>query len=157
MAKENKPVYLGKGGRVFGPFLPEKMEALRLSGEIDGYTYQWDEAAREWKNLEPMPPAPGSTETRRRDGGSLEMTEAVCHDHNALVVGVLENVGDAGCELVSHDHADAPKLGLNSTLVLNVLDGGGKKAMNVKALLSTVFRRDGAWVYRIRWAQRPSF
>lgn len=154
-SKEDKVIYLGKGGRAHGPFTTEKLEQLRLSGEIDQYTYIWE--GGEWKNLDPMPPAPGTAPTKRRSSGSLEMLEAVCHDHNAIVTGTLENVSDAGCELVSHEHADAPKLALNSTLVLNVLDSGGDKAMNVRALLSTVARRDGAWVYRIRWAQRPSF
>lgn len=156
-AKDGKVIYLGRGGRAHGPFPADKLEQMRLTGEIEQYTYLWDESAREWRNLDPMPPAPGTAPARRKGGTSLELTEAICHDHNAVVAGTLENVSDAGCELVSVDHADTPKLALNSALVLNVLDAAGDKAMNVRASLSDVSRRGGAWVYRIRWAQRPSF
>jgi hypothetical protein len=87
----------------------------------------------------------------------LESADAICHDFSSLVSGKLENISDLGCELVSHDHSDAPKLALNSALVLNVLDGKGEKAMNVRASVYEVSQHDGIWVYHIRWAHRPSF
>jgi hypothetical protein len=156
-AKDGKVIYFGRGGKAHGPFPAEKLEQLRLTGEIDQYTYLWDEASRQWRNLDPMPPALGSAPAKKRAGTSLEMTEAVCHDHCSMVTGTLENLTDAGCELVSHEHTVTPKLALHSPLVLNVTDPAGEQAMSVKASLSSVSRRDGAWVYCIRWAQLPSF
>jgi hypothetical protein len=151
-----KLIYLGRGGRVHGPFPAEKLDELRLSGEIEKYTYLWDESAHEWRNLDPLPPEPGAPTQTTRKGG-LEAADAICHDHCTLVAGLLENISDLGCELVSRDHADAPRLALNSALVLNVLDKKGERAVNVRASASEVWRRDGAWIYRIRWAHRPAF
>lgn len=155
--KESKTYHLGRDGRAHGPFTQEAFEQMRLSGEIDQYTYLWDEQAKDWVNLDPKPPALGSGATRRRGSSSLEQTEAVCHDHKEVVVGILENISDSGCELVSDEHSTIPKLALNSPLVLNVTNSAGEKAMNVRASLSSVERRDGNWVYRIRWAEAPSF
>jgi hypothetical protein len=157
-AKETKTYFLGRGGRAHGPFTQEQYEKLRLSGDIDHYTYQWDDSAKDWVNLDPKPPTPGAAPgTRRRNSSSLENTEAVCHDRHEVVIGVLENVSDLGCELVSDEHCPGPKLGVNSPLVLNVTSASGEKAMNVRASLSSVERRDKAWVYRLRWAEIPSF
>jgi hypothetical protein len=157
MGMKEGTIYLGKGGRVFGPFTAERLAELRLSGEIEQYTYLWDDKENEWRNIDPVPPPPGVETPRKRPSTSLEMSEAICYDANEIVSGILENVTDGGCELVSHSHADAPKLALNTPLMLNVLDSDGEQAMNVKAALSTISRREGAWVYRIRWARRPSF
>jgi len=157
--KDAKHYYLGRGGRAHGPFTHEQFERLRLSGEIDQYTYQWDESEKDWVNLDPKPAPVGATGTaaKRRGSSSLEQTEAVAHDRNEVVIGILENVTDAGCELVCDDHSTAPMLGINSQLVLNVTNPAGEKAMNVRASLSSVERRDGNWVYRLRWAEVPSF
>ncbi len=153
--KETKIYYLGRGGRAHGPFTQVAFEKMRLSGEIDQYTYQWDESSKDWLNLDPKPPAVGVTlPSKRRAGHSLENSEAVCHDRNEVVIGTLENISDAGCELVSDEHSAAPKLGLNSPLILNVTTG--EKAMNVRASLSSVEHRGNAWIYRLRWAEIPS-
>ncbi len=155
--RDSGTIYLGKGGRIFGPYPAEKLDALRLTGEILNYTYLWDEGAGEWRNIDPEPPKPGSTSTRRKGDSSLETADAICHDFNALVAGRLQNVTDIGCELVSHDPADAPLLALNSALVLNIMDPKGEKAANIRAAVFEVTHSDGAWIYHLRWEHRPSF
>lgn len=156
-AKDGKVFYLGKNGRVFGPYPMEKLDELRLNGQLLNFTYIWDENNGEWQNIDPMPPKPGATTEKRKGGGSLDAADAICHDHNALVAGKLHNISDMGCDLVSRDHADSPVLALNSTLVLNVLDNKGEKATNIRAAVHEISHEDGAWVYHIRWAHRPTF
>jgi len=159
MSSKNEGMfYLGKNGRVFGPYPAAKLDELRLTGEIRNYTFIWDEAADEWRTIEPVPPRPGGGTSRgRRGDAQLETADAICHDYNALVAGKLQNVSDMGCDLVSHDHTDSPVLALNSALVLSVLDAKGEKALNVRAAVHEVFHDGGAWVYSLRWARRPSF
>lgn len=154
--KDGRRAYLGKHGKVFGPFPMEKIEQMRLSGELFEYTYLWEEGGGEWKNIDPMPPKPGATSTRRRGDSQLESTDAICHDHNALVAGKLQNVTDSGCELVSPDPSGAPRLALNTPLVLNVMDEKSQKAMNIRAAVYEISHQEGTWIYHLRWAHRPS-
>jgi hypothetical protein len=153
---DERVIYLGRRGEVAGPFPAAKLDELRLTGQIWNYTYIWDDSSRQWRNLDPLPPEPGAAVERKKEP-SLDIVEAICHDHRSLVAGKIENVSDFGCELVSHDHSDAPRLALNSVLVLNVMNRKGEKAVNVRASAYEVSHQGGAWVYRIRWAHRPTF
>ncbi len=147
--KKSDKHFLGRGGRVFGPFTAHELEALRASGELSRYTYEWDAHSHTWKNIDPHPPHP------RPEG--FEKVEAICHNFDAVVAGTLTNVTDSGCVLLSRDPSDAPKLALNARLFLNVIDSSAKKGMNVEASLEDVSRTDGVWVYRLRWDKRPTF
>jgi hypothetical protein len=153
--KSAEMIYLGRDGKVFGPYSAAKLEEFRLTGEIRTFTYQWDESAEQWRNLDPLPPRPGATPSRNRGESALETSDVICHDYNALVTGKLRNVTDMGCELVSYDEADAPVLGLNSALVLNVTDAKGEKSTNTRAAVHQISFQEGAWIYHIRWAHRP--
>jgi hypothetical protein len=160
MSAKHEGIYLGKNGKVFGPYTQAKLDEMRLSGDIRNYTFIWDASADEWRTLEAPPPKPGAAPTGRagrRSEGQLEAADAICHDYNQLVAGTLRNVSDMGCELVSHDEADSPVLALDSALVLSVLDAKGDKALNVRAAVSEVTNDGEAWVYSLRWARRPSF
>lgn len=149
-----KNIYLGRRGKSFGPFSRAEIEAMRLSGELEKYAFVWSPSENAWKTLETPPPPPGANpapQAAARPSGY----EAVCHDHTTLVSGALENVSEAGCDLVCLDSADSPRLGLKSMLLLNVLDNASQKAVNVQATLSEIVRREKAWVYRLRWARLP--
>lgn len=149
-----KNIYLGRRGKSFGPFSKAEIEAMRLSGELENYSFVWNQAELAWKMLETPPPPPGARpapQAQVRPSGY----EAICHDHTTLVSGALENVTEAGCDLVCADNSDSPRLGLKSMLLLNVLDNANQKAVNVRATLSEIIRREKAWVYRLRWARLP--
>ena len=55
MASDAKKIYLGRKGKVFGPFSQPELESFRLSGEISYYRYIWDDASESWSPLEPPP------------------------------------------------------------------------------------------------------
>jgi hypothetical protein len=155
-SKARSVIYLGRDGKVYGPFPAEKLDELRLTGEIWNYTYLWNESSRQWKNIDPPPPEPGATVPKKSDT-SLKALDAICHDYSNLVEGKIENVSDLGCELVSPTRFEIPKLALNSVLMLNIMDTKGEKAVNVRASVYEISRRDDAWIYRLRWAHRPTF
>ena len=152
MANEKK-IYLGRRGKSYGPYSSTQLDQMRLSGELETFTFRWDDDSLAWKPLENAPPPPGASPVSSAvaSGG----IEAICHDFTTIVSGLLQNVSELGCDLVSHDGSDGPRLGLKAKLVLNVVDKTGKQAMNVNASLSDVVRRDSAWVYRIRWSHAP--
>ncbi len=152
MMANDKKIYLGRRGRSYGPYSEAQLETMRLSGELETFTFRWDDAEGGWRTLEKMPPPPGSSAVAAPSSDGIE---AICHDFNVIVSGLLENVSDLGCDLVARDRSDGPRLGVKSRLVLNVVDKTGKQGMNVKASLSDVVRRDQHWVYRIRWSHPP--
>lgn len=157
MTKRGKTTYLGRGGRVYGPFTDEEIERLRLSAEIENYTYLWDEQSSQWRNIDPAPPHPGTEDHESSHALANFGGEAICHNSKDMVAGQLENVGEGGCDLVSSDLSESPRLAVNSSLVLNVMDQTHRVAVNVRARLVESTRRAGKWVYRIRWARRPHF
>lgn len=153
-----KTVFLGKRGKVHGPFSKAEIESMRLTGEIEAYTYLWD--GKYWRNLDPVPPAPTpearEANTERRSV-SLEELEALCHDEQSVVSGTLRHLTDGGCEFHSHDESASPRLGVGSALVMNVVHLPTNRVMTIRASLAEVERQAGAWIYRVRWARRPSF
>lgn len=149
-------VYLGREGTVYGPYSSADVERLRLSGEILKFSFIWDSTRREWRHLDAVPPPPDGG--ARTEGPSpVEGLEAICHNEYALVAGRLENSNELGCEMVCPDPSESPGLVVGSVLLLDVLDGGRSRATILKVSLVGVDRRDGNWVYRLRWARPPSF
>lgn len=157
MTKRDARIYLGKGGRAHGPFEAAEIQKMRLSGEIEAYTFIWDTQLRKWLTLDTPPPDIGVVATQKQNIPSDLGTEAICHGSNTLLGGVLENLTELGCDLVSTDTSESPALMLNSMVLLNVTDTAGDQGKNLKASLAKVSRREGKWIYGFRWAQRPTF
>lgn len=151
-------IYLGKAGKIYGPYSEKKVDELRMTGELLQFSYIWDEGKDDWLILDQKPPKPGTKPSKKSGIDSqLETADAICHDFNAIVAGKLQNVSDMGCDLVSRDHAGPPLLGMNTALVLNVLNPKGKESTNVKAAVYDVTLESEGWIYHLRWAHPPSF
>ncbi len=157
MNRKKDAIFLGTAGKCHGPFTQEQVERLRLSGEIERYPYQWDPNTGSWRPIAPPPvpaefAAPNEAPHSPNDG-----IDAICHNFVDVVSGQLENLTDGGCDLVSPDPSDSPRLALRSPLVLSLVSSDQDHAVNVKASLAEVTRHDGRWVYHLRWARRPTF
>jgi hypothetical protein len=148
-----KNIFLGKKGRAFGPFTENDLTQMRANGEIDKYTYRWDEASRAWVNLEPAPPPPSS----KKEGYVESRWEAVCvcRTTNLMVSGAIENVGPEGCDLVVSQISDSPQLSIAGALRLNILDAKKNVAVNVRANVTAITRQAGNWVYHLHWPSVP--
>jgi hypothetical protein len=63
--------YLSKNNETCGPFTEDKLEAMRVSGELATYNWIWNEAQNQWDTIAaPVPPAlppPGATTQKRAE------------------------------------------------------------------------------------------
>ena len=158
-SKTNK-IFLGKKGKVHGPFTREEFEKLHTSGEIQNFTFIWDNDSQNWNPLEALPPPPDGQNTSsktKNKGVSWSELHVVCHNFQNVVCGTLDSVTETGCDLLSEDAADYPMLALKCSTILNLMDPKQGKSINVKAMLFDVTRQDHKWVYRLRWDGIPSF
>lgn len=157
MSQAQKPIFLGKRGAITGPISVKELENLKLSGKIDDFTYIWDWETTAWRALDPLPPPPKGLTLVSTELLPWTGIEAICHNFSQVISGNIANVSDFGCDLITKDSSDSPRLGLQSNLVLNVIDPKKDRAMNVPASLSDVTRKDGLWIYHLRWTAIPSF
>lgn len=160
--KDGKGIYLGKGGRIHGPFTAAEFEQLGATGGIDRYSWMWDHASRGWKPLDPPPPsldassasAAGGTGEARVAPSALEV---LCLTRVSVLSGELGAVTETGCELTAAASARSttPALPRGATIVLNLLDRASGRSMNVHAKVASVRRSREGWVYRFLWERCP--
>lgn len=81
----------------------------------------------------------------------------VCHDFRSIVTGYLRSIDGTGCELVSGLATAGPVFAQKAEIFLNLFDEKSGQSVNVRARLTAAIRRDGQWLYRIRWQQKPAF
>jgi hypothetical protein len=58
--------YLGKAGKIYGPFTEQEMETMRSNGLIRDFVWIWVADAKTWKCLDIPPPAPDEEEEAPR-------------------------------------------------------------------------------------------
>jgi hypothetical protein len=149
MAKENTKYYLGEHGKIFGPYDNDEINALVKSGEILRYSYLWSPGQTTWQLITKAPPSPLEAGVAY----SRKLTfEAICSTPSKVMVsGSIVNLSDSGCELISRDSSGSPKLGLRSSVVMNIMDPQTRKSLNVKVKMRGAEIREGRWVYQVRW------
>ncbi len=157
-------IYLARSGKVHGPFTEPELEKMMASGQIQQFTWIWDQKTSAWKALDPAP-APlsleGSAPAKRAARGTAATAtdphaiQVVCHDFQTLIAGSLAQITETGCELLSTDLGGNPKFTPQSRLILNLLNEKTGQAMNVQAKLLGVARVEGAWSYKLRWEHCP--
>lgn len=155
----SQQVYLGKLGKIFGPYTDGEIEALQTSGEIKNYSWIWAKGAKEWKPLDPMPPSPvANTKSGKSPGQSLSGSfDAVIHDFRTVVTGKVEFMTETGCEVMVHG-GHSPQFPLRGNLVINLLEPDSGKTLNVRAKLLAVAPVKGkGLVYRFTWERQPDF
>lgn len=167
-----KSTYLARFGKVFGPFSDEEIEGFQASGKINEYFWIWNEQSALWKPLDPPPapltPSAGANVYEFAPEGELGPSPkelgfpktsgsvpVVCHNYKAVLSGKLQRMTETGCELLSEHGSFTPTFVNRSTIVMNLLDAGSGKLMNVSGRICAVKRMERGWSYQIRWEQRP--
>ena len=162
-----KPFFLAKSGRIFGPYSEQDIEALRVSGEYERYSWLWDDGVKRWTPVDPAPtqaprvdPLPEISVARVAQGPvapiqDSERLGALCYDHHGALSGWIVNATDSGCEFIAAGGAATPELVERATIFLHLCDPGTGRAMSVSGRVGQVERRAGEWRYRVHWKRRP--
>jgi len=158
--------YLGRAGRIHGPYDETDLERLRAGGAdaegilpdgltLDDIRWLWDGRGDGWRPIEAPPPAPGSAKAGRiADDGVIQ---ALCVDRGGIVAGVLNALSETGCRLETPDPSATPPFMMGGTVLLNLLDPSTNRSINLRVKFVRAQRRAGGWSYEIRWPEYPRF
>jgi hypothetical protein len=147
----SKPTYLSKGGKSFGPFDEKEMATLRSSGELDNFGFIWDARFRKWAPLHELPPAPAMPQAMACRSG----IQAIVHDRLHVITGSLEEVTDAGCELVTTERSHRPYFAPEARVLMNLLDPESGRSTNLLGKLKGARLTAAGWRYELAWEGRP--
>ncbi|MBN22558.1 MAG: hypothetical protein CL678_14845 [Bdellovibrionaceae bacterium] len=156
-----KKYYLGRKGKIFGPYTEAEYENLLASGEIENFRYLWNAKNQDWIPLEPAPAqTPEAYDLGSKVSHSAKpqvsnpLWQAVCHDLKTAVKGLVGQVTETGCMIYS-DSTESLKKG--SKILLHLFDPKLQKSIQIRAVLSEVQRQNAGWSYQIRWNESPKF
>jgi hypothetical protein len=150
MTDKNKKIYLGKGGKHYGPFDESEIASFKKSGELENYAYIWDPFYRRWDALHaepaPIPNAQGAVAKAQS-----ERMEAICHDALHILNGYLEDVSGQGCVLISKAGHHRPFFAENARVKVDVLDPRSGKSATLVARMGKVRRAKAGLSYELVW------
>ena len=153
-------VFLGKKGKVFGPYTREEFENLHATKKLEDFTYLWNSESESWTPLEAVPPHPHAKAEGKIKGAKRGLDwnalRAFCHNYIQGVGGRLEGVTETGCDLLVREGHDHPRFAQHVPLLLNLMDVEQGKSWNIKVTLSQSERRNDEFVYRMRWDKMPT-
>ncbi len=169
--------FLGKSGKIFGPFSDTDVARMRSDGELERFSWIWQATTPGWQAIDPppppvvegtgmaelqghsMPPMPRQAPPTPPQRKSLKIVsdamDAICHDYRHAVAGRIVRMTDSGCELVANGQGGKPDFQDHAKLYLNLLNAKAGKTMDVVAMLSGVSRSKEGWTYRLEWESVP--
>lgn len=168
----NKTIYLGKEGKLFGPYSEDQLDSMKTSGEYSQYSWLWEDRADGWLPINP-PPMPPSDPTEnyelkpkpqkqmqsppsRELPAAVARLQAICHDNQSIISGSPTRLTRDTIFLASSDFASSlPPFGKGSRVWLNLLDEASGKTENVQAVIHGMARRNGGWEYEMKWDRAP--
>ncbi len=152
-------VYLGKSGKIYGPYERVEFDQLVSDGKLGEYHWIWDTRASQWKPTEPPPPPPVSepgagTGTLHRDWSTVQ---AVCFDNSHLVGGTLNKITEIGCRLVSNQSGSGTLFPMQSRIKMNLFNTTSEVSSTTSVTVTVHGLRyeDQHWIYDLRWDQLP--
>lgn len=160
MTNKNE-VFLGKAGKIFGPYSAEEYEKMFASGELSKFTWIWDSKLLTWKTIDTPPPPltiSGSLDnkpTPSNDSIHWEMIQAICLDQFNLTSGKLEWITESGCVFVSDEIEETAKFPIHGKAELNLYEEAMKKLICVQVSVVDINLQKQRWTYRLRWKEAP--
>jgi hypothetical protein len=155
---QEKRIYLGKNGKVFGPYTKSEIQLLDQKGDLEKYSYIWNGEKETWIPIEAPPSHPEALhQNQDHHGIAWSEIEAIGHNFIHLISGKLDRVTETGCDFLSSEEDESPVLALNSKIVLNMMDPKHGKTLNVVTTLSHITKKGSFWVYRLQWDHLPTF
>ncbi len=154
---KSESVFLGRSGRVFGPFTQNELDELSSKGRLSEYHWIWDWKTMAWKSIEAPPPAP--TEAQGTSSGGTgthwELVEVIGFDSSRLVRGKLKWITETGCTLRSQQKEDGPLFPIHGSIKLNLYDPHQLTGVTVSVKLKDVSYEDNHWNYYTKWNGIP--
>ena len=180
MKSKNTQIFLGKAGKIYGPF--ERIEKIE---NIENYTWIWDTENGIWKTLESPPPSPLSgtqiesaalqvvfaipqksrqatptplsRNTQKAPPLNFDSIDAICFDHFNLIHGKISAASDRGCNLISNHKRGEKLFSLRRPVKLSLFDTESLKTQIIEASLSQAHYQNHTWVYALQWNEAPLF
>lgn len=149
--------YLGKNGKIFGPYTSSELDQLTKSGKLESFSWIWDMKSEVWKPLESPPPSPFAENSLNSSSRSWEKLKVLCRDRFNVLSGQLSHVTQTGCKFISLHGGGEPKLSISGNQVLDLYDPDLKDCAKVIVQVMGVERSNLSWVYRLKWDEIPSF
>lgn len=151
-----KAIYLGKSGKVFGPYSMQEFDQMSVNGKLDDFIWMWNQEQKKWNPIEAAPPAPmlevsGHPEKLM----SWDQVKAICYDLNHLVSGTLESITQTGCKLVAPAMSKVPSNFLKNKTHLNLVDKKSGKSITLPVQMFRHAYDRGECHYWLRWDEVP--
>jgi hypothetical protein len=158
MSQDSK-IYLGKQGKIYGPYTQKELQHLDQNGELENYTFIWNTSSESWTPIEAPPPHPETSTRKGRSTSGISWAdiEAIGHNFVHAVSGKLDRVTETGCDFLTPELDESPAIALNSKLILNMIDPKKGKTTSVITTLSDIKKKGSSWVYRLQWEKLPHF
>lgn len=166
MASSSEPrVWLSREGKTDGPFSVEQIQSMKASGEFSKYAWFWEESAKAWKAIHPLPPPPVApalfvevpTPAPAAPSKALARAlSAVCHDNRNIIGGTIASMAGQDSFFESVDHLNAfPPFRKGHLLWVNLLDEQSGQSENGRAEIVELKKTDKHWEYRLKWKELP--
>jgi len=146
--------YLFKSGLLVGPVTPEKIEALRASGEINKYSWIMDDVNQAWQPVIAMPSENPFQKTKEvlqaRDlSGSFVFSKKP-------YLGMVKGIHSFGVELLLEVKTRLAGLNPETVLQLNLVDETNAHWVNTKVVFQSAEERIDGLLLRFGWQGVPA-
>ena len=146
---DSKMIYLGKSGKMFGPYSQREFEQMAVDGRLDQFVWMWKELEKKWIPIEAPPSLIPTSALSFR-------IQAICYDISQVVQGTLEAITQTGCRLVSPANGEVPKVFLSKNAHLSLVDEESGEDCRVPVQLFKHEYRSGMCFYWLRWNEPPA-
>ncbi len=159
-------IYLGRKGKIFGPYSFQEITEMEKTGQIDNYTWICRDLTRGWEPTSSAPPLPTPVPAHTLDLTSgatpakVDVSEllALCHDKRIIFSGKIKDVSPKGCCFVQTRPlaASMPLVSEGLKVVLSLLNTQSSQTEAVDAWVEGIAQKSGHWEYYLNWNQTPT-
>jgi hypothetical protein len=150
-----KGIFLGRNGKIEGPFTENDLKRFELSGRMTDYSWIIRHGENAWTLLENPPPLPHFGTSPQ----PIFLKDMILHDFHQFTEGSLTELSElqalvycAGVRPDEKFRGFAP----GSKVLINLIEPHSKKEMNIETRLSSqVWKNDGLYLC-LDWEKIPS-
>ncbi|MGK5086400.1 hypothetical protein WDW86_02485 [Bdellovibrionota bacterium FG-2] len=149
--KQDELIFLGKSGRICGPFTVSRIGKMKESGELGNYSWIWD---RGWKPLDPEPVEKPDLEAHRLSVPATAV-RAVCFDGRDCAPGNVSQVSKTGCHFRVDSQSRLTLKKINSRFTLSLLEVASLRVSQVAVVFLGAEKDVDGWTCFLGWVAMP--